>query len=267
MRAPAVADRFYPADEEEVRVDIETCFRTGPGMPRPRSSERLTRAVVVPHAGYVFSGVCAAYSFKALAEEAKPEAYIVIGPDHYGNGYDLCTCTDEYWTPFGECGFAWDVGAPLLEAVPDVPEAHAREHSIEVELPFLKYIDPDAEIIPIIMGDQSRRSAEHLANLIRTVSEGREVVVIASSDLVHYEPKEYADRMDSRFLGHVKALDVDGMYSCVRRDRLSVCGYGPIAAAILATSPSGAEILCQTDSSASGYEMDTVVGYGAVRMF
>lgn len=267
MRAAAVADRFYPADEDEARETVEACFALGPGMPGARSSERSTKAVVVPHAGYIFSGICAAHAFKALAEEAKPEAYIVIGPDHYGNGRDLCTCTDEFWTPFGECEFAWDVGSSILEHIPDVPDAHAREHSIEVELPFLKYIDPDAAIVPIIMGDQSRSSADRLAGILREACEGRDVVVIASSDLVHYEPKDYAVLMDSQFLGHVKALDVDAVYSCVRRNRLSVCGYGPVATAMMSVDAEGAEILCMTDSSAAGYDTDSVVGYGSVRIF
>ena len=267
MRSPAAADRFYPADEDEVRADIEACFRAGPGLPGTRSSERSTKAVVVPHAGYMYSGICASYAFKALAEEARPEAYVIIGPDHYGNGYALSTCTEEYWTPFGECEFAWDVAAPLLETIPDVPEAHSREHSVEVELPFLKYIDPDAKIIPIIMGDQRRFAAEELAAMLRVIAEAHDVVVIASSDLVHYVPRNYAEEMDSRFLGHVKGLDVDAMYSCVRVNRLSVCGYGPIATAILTTSPEHADILCQTDSSVASGDTDAVVGYGSVRMF
>lgn len=267
MRMPAVADRFYPADDEEVRADIEECFRTGPGMPGSRSGERKTRAVVVPHAGYIFSGPCAAYSFKVLAEEPRPEAYIVIGPDHCGNGYRTSMCSEEYWTPFGECDVAWDLVSALANDIPDVPAAHSREHSIEVELPFLKYIDPEACIVPIIMGDQSRKAASELASILKKACVGRDVVIIASSDLVHYVPKPYADEMDAEFLSRVEAMDVDAMYSLVRGEKLTVCGYGPIAVAMEASGAEHAEILCQTDSAASGYPMDTVVGYGAVRMF
>ena len=266
MRVPAAANRFYPADEDEVRWSIEKCFRDGPGLPGPRTGDAV-KAAVVPHAGYIFSGVCAAYAFKRLAEARRPEAYIVIGPDHYGNGYRASMCSEEYWTPFGPCEVAYELVAALSNDIPDVPSAHAREHSIEVELPFLKYIDPDARIVPIIMGDQRREAAEKLASQIRNACEGMDVVVIASSDLVHYVPKDYAERADRDFMGAVGAMDVDSIYSQVARERLSVCGYGPIAAAILSTRPSRSEVLCQTDSSASGYEMESVVGYGSAIMY
>jgi len=266
MRMPAAANRFYSADEEEVRSDIEACFRAGPGMPGPRSDRRL-KAAVVPHAGYIFSGTCAAYVYKEMAESRRPEAYIVIGPDHYGNGYAASMCSDEYWTPFGPCETAWEVVSALSREIPDVPDAHRREHSIEVELPFLKYIDPDARIVPIIMGDQRPKAAEKLASQIRAATEGMDVMVIASSDLVHYVPKPYADRMDSMFLDRVSARDIDGMYSLVRSERLTVCGYGPIATAMEATSPEHVDILCQTDSSAAGYDSESVVGYGSAIMY
>ena len=266
MRMPAAANRFYSADEEEVRSDIEACFRAGPGMPGARSDRRM-KGIIVPHAGYIFSGTCAAYAFKEIAEAHRPEAYIVIGPDHYGNGYAVSMCSDEYWTPFGPCETAWEVVSVLSRDIPDVPEAHRREHSIEVELPFLKYVDPDARIVPIIMGDQRPQAAERLSSLIRSATEGMDVMVIASSDLVHYVPKPYADRMDAAFLERVAAKDIDGMYSLVRSERLSVCGYGPIATALEITSPEHVEILCQTDSSSAGYDSESVVGYGSAIMY
>lgn len=267
MRLPAVADRFYPADEEEAREDIEACFRSGPGMPVAGSCKEHPRAVVVPHAGYMFSGPCAAFAFKAIAEAPKPEAYVVIGPDHYGNGYPLSMCTEEYWTPFGECETAWEIAAPLSKLVPDVPSAHAREHSIEVVLPFLKYVDPEARIVPIIMGDQNKATAELLSDALMDLADEHDIVFIASSDLVHYVPKSYADVIDARFLAHVRNLDVDGIYSCVYEDKLSVCGYGPIATVVTASCATHAEVLCQTDSSAAGLDEDSVVGYGSVAMY
>lgn len=261
MRYAVAADRFYPADEEEARASIGYCFEKGPGMPGDRSGDH-PKAVVVPHAGYIYSGRCAAYAFKVLAESRKPEAYIVIGPDHYGNGYDLCLCSEPYETPFGECEVDWELAAMLARYIPDSPTAHSREHSIEVELPFLKFIDPDAKIVPIIMGDQRKESAERLAGYIRDACEGRDVVVIASSDLVHYVPKDYATRMDTVFMEKVEALDVAGIYDTVRYNRLSVCGYGPIAASILATRPERADILKVTDSGEVYGETEQVVGYG-----
>ncbi len=263
---PAAANRFYSADDEEARCDIEACFKNGPGMPGARGDRRL-KAAVIPHAGYIFSGTCASYAFKEMAESHRPDVYIVIGPDHYGNGYAASMCSDEYWTPFGPCETAWEAASALAKDIPDVPSAHSREHSIEVELPFLKFIDPDACIVPIIMGDQRRQAAEKLAAVISRATEGMDAMIIASSDLVHYVPKTYADEMDARFLDAVARRDVDGMYSLVRSEKLTVCGYGPIATAILATEPEHCDILCQTDSSAAGYESDSVVGYGSAIMY
>lgn len=267
MRMPAAAGRFYPADEDEVRADIENCFRLGPGMPGRRGAQRSTRAVLVPHAGYIFSGPCAAFAFKALTEEPRPEAYIVIGPDHYGNGCDVSMCTEEYWTPFGACEVAWDIAAELQAYVPDVPSAHSREHSVEVELPFLKYVDPEAEIVPIIMGDQSPAAARSLSSVLAPICREHDVVVIASSDLVHYVPREDAEVLDRGFLSCVASMDSASIYGNVVANRLTVCGYGPIAVAMDCSGATGCEILCQTDSSASGYDMDRVVGYGSARMF
>ena len=239
----------------------------GPGLPGPRGSVRATKAVVVPHAGYIFSGRCASFAFKAIAEEPKPEAYIIIGPDHYGNGYPISMSTEEYWTPFGECGVAWDIAAELGNDIPDVPSAHVREHSIEVELPFLKYVDSDAKIVPIIMSDQSRESADWLSSILAPVCERHDVLVIASSDLVHYVSRSEAQASDSEFLSAVSSLDVDLMYHCVLDKKMTVCGYGPIAVAVQSVRPAECEIMCQTDSSESGYGTDRVVGYGAARMY
>lgn len=266
MRYAVAADRFYPWDEDEARAAIEYCFDNGPGRPSGRGNGG-PKAVIVPHAGYIYSGICAAYAFKALAERRRPEAYIVIGPDHYGNGYDVCLCSEPYETPFGECEVDWELAAMLARDIPDSPSAHSREHSVEVELPFLKYIDPDAKIVPVIMGDQRKAAAVRLADSIKDACEGRDVVIIASSDLVHYVPRDYATDMDERFMACVKDLDVDGIYDAVRQHRLSVCGYGPIAAAMMACSAERADILKITDSGEVSGGTDRVVGYASAALY
>lgn len=268
MRSPAVAGSFYPSEKDDLLAQIRDCFAGGPGLPGPSRNERRLAAVLCPHAGYACSGSCAAYSFKALAEDGRPEAYIIIGPDHYGIPYETVMCSDEYVTPLGPCRIHQEIAAKLRELIPDDVRAHSREHSVEVEVPFLQYIDPEARIVPIIMSRQSRNMAERLAEAVKAACKGHDVVIIASSDLVHYVPKPYADRADAAFLDCVACQDLDGIYGLVQRERLSVCGYGPIATALLATRPGRVAVLKQTDSFETiGYDRDAVVGYGAAAMY
>ncbi len=268
MRSPAVAGSFYPSDPEELRALVKHCFATGPGFPGECRNERKIAAVLAPHAGINISGPCAAYSFKALAEDGKPEAYIVIGPDHYGIPYEAVMCSEDYLTPLGPVHVHQELAAKLRELIPDDVRAHSREHSIEVECPFLQFIDPGAQIVPIIMSRQSRSMAERLAGAVKAACKGHDVVIVASSDLVHYVPKDYADRADAAFLKCVAAQDLSGIYGLVMRERLSVCGYGPIATALLATAPSRVEVIRQTDSyEAIRHDRDAVVGYGSAVMY
>ncbi|WP_400208161.1 AmmeMemoRadiSam system protein B [Methanomethylophilus alvi] len=267
MRIPAVAGTFYPSDPTLLRSQISQCFREGPGEPCVCSGRRAVSAVLSPHAGYLCSGTCAAYSFRSIAEDGLPEAYIVIGPDHYGVPYESVMCSEEYVTPFGRCEVHEDIAMRLRELIPDDVRAHTREHSVEVEVPFIQYIDPKAKIVPIIMGRQSMRSAERLAQSVKAACSGHDVVIIASSDLVHYVPKPYADEMDSMFMDAVASGDVSSVYRLVEKERLSVCGYGPIAVAMM-LSGGRIEVLDRTDSFESiGYDRNSVVGYGSAVMY
>lgn len=267
MRVPAVSGSFYPADGGLLREQIRHCFLNGPGEPRECSEKHSITAVVAPHAGYVYSGTCAAHSFKAIAEDGLPEAYIVIGPDHVGVPFDIVMSTEDYCTPLGPCPVHQQIASRLREFIPDDSHAHIREHSIEVELPFIQYIDPNAKIVPIIMGRQDMRTAERLANAIRIACAGHRVVVVASSDLAHYLPKAVADGVDSRFLSNVASGSVSAMYDDVRMNNLTVCGYGPIAVAMMLNGPGRIEVLNQTDSFESmNLDRSAVVGYGSVVM-
>ncbi|MDD2626479.1 MAG: AmmeMemoRadiSam system protein B [Candidatus Methanomethylophilus sp.] len=263
-----MAGSFYPSDREELRALVKQCFVTGPGLPGACRNERKIAAVLVPHAGIGVSGSCAAYSFKSLAEDGRPEAYIVIGPDHYGIPYETVMCSEDYLTPLGPVHVHQDIARKLRELIPDDVRAHSREHSIEVECPFLQFIDSKAQIVPIIMSRQSRNMAERLAGIVKAACKGRDVVVVASSDLVHYVPKDYADKADAAFLKCVAEQNIGGIYDLVMRDRLSVCGYGPISTALMATVPSKVDILDQTDSYETiHYDRTAVVGYGSAVMY
>ena len=266
MRYPAVAGRFYPLQRDELIRQIEWCFEhpLGPGRIGECRNERRIKGILVPHAGYQCSGMNAAHSFKAIAEDGRPEAYIIIGPDHYGVPFDVVMCSDPYLTPMGECKVHEAIAANLAQSIMDSPNAHRFEHSVEVEVPFLQYIDPDARIVPIIMHHQDIDSAIRLGKRIREVCEGHDVVVIASSDMSHYIPKDAAERLDMMLLDKVCALDIEGMYDVIARYDISACGYGPIAAMITATRPSKGTLLKHSDSWDSlAYMRDSVVGYAS----
>lgn len=268
MRVPAVSGSFYPAEASLLRNQLRDCFIKGPGEPGISTGKRSISAVIVPHAGYDYSGICAAYPFKAIAEDGLPEAYVIIGPDHIGVPYDAVMSTEDYCTPLGPCPIHKEIAYRLREFIPDDYHAHMREHSIEVELPFVQSIDPAPHIVPIIMGRQDYRTAKRISDALKIACAGHDVVVIASSDLVHYVPKAYADTADARFLDAVASGNPEAVFEEVRANGLSVCGYGPIAAAMMYSGPGPIRVLNRTDSfEATHFDSNSVVGYGSAVIY
>ena len=266
MRYPAVAGRFYPADEVSLRNEIEDCFRhpIGPGLPGSDGNFRTIVGAVAPHAGYRASGMNAAHVYKKIKEDGLPDAYVIIGPDHYGVPYRSVMCSETYLTPFGECGIHKGIADRLSKLIPDDPDAHLYEHSVEVQIPFIQHIDNDPQIIPIIMRDQSIGHAEELAEALKKACEGYDVVLIASSDLSHYVNKLKATEDDNAVLREAMGMNVQGMYDVISKKRISACGYGPIATMILASGATRAELLKYSDSQDSlGGNGSEVVGYGS----
>ncbi len=269
MRYPAIAGRFYPLDRDELLASITACFEhpLGPGLPSGSSGERSIAAVVAPHAGYAASGMNAAHAYKAIAEDGLPEAYVVIGPDHHGVPYDAVMCGEPFLTPLGACEVHQGIAGRLRELIPDDARAHAAEHSVEVQVPFLQYIDPDPRIVPVIMGRQDPAAAASLAERLAVACEGHDTVIIASSDMAHYVPKDVGEELNRAVLDRYLELDLDGMYREIGSRRVSVCGYGPMAAAVLAARPASARLLSYSDSWDSlGYDRDSIVGYASVAL-
>lgn len=270
MRYPAVAGRFYPSDKDALLKLIGSCFEDpiGPGALGPQGDDRHIVAALAPHAGISVSGSNAANTFAAIRRDGLPEAYVVIGPDHYGQPYEAVTCSDSFLMPSGEVGTDERIVAKLRQYIPDDVRAHSREHSIEVMLPFLQHIDPNPHIVPVIMGRQDLDMAGFLAKVLAEACSGRDVIFLASSDLSHYVPKDVAFSQNMEVLDRIAALDMPGMYRTIAENKVTVCGYGPIATAVMASSPSEARILRYSDSWDSiRYDRDSVVGYGSVVMY
>jgi len=277
VRRPWVAGAFYPADPDRLRQTIESCFthRLGPGgLPGTASPERRIVAVVCPHAGYMYSGPVAAHSYYHLAAEARPESVVVIGPNHTGMGSPIAMMRSGAWeTPLGEVEIDEGLADAIFRAsdIIDIDEwAHAREHSIEVQLPFLQYIyGPGLRFVPICMGFQDLESSREVGRAVAEAVGGADAVIVASTDLTHQEPQASANRKDRLVLESILSLDEAALQERVRSHRVTMCGYGPVSAAIVASKMLGAEkaelLAYHTSGDVTG-DHSAVVGYAAAKI-
>ena len=267
MRYPAVAGRFYSNNKDQLIKEIKKCFThpIGPGMPGGCTNERKIVSAIAPHAGYMASGMNAAHVYKAIAEDGLPDAYVIVGPDHHGIPYDAALCGVPYVTPLGVCGVHEDIVKKLRKNIPDDPRAHRYEHSVEVQVPFIQFIDANAKIVPIIMSDQSPGCAQFVSKAISEACEGYDAMIIASSDLSHYVAKKKAYSECADVLERICALDIKGMYETIDEQGVTACGYGPMAVAMSAGRR--AKLLKYSDSGDSLGMNDEVVAYASVAFY
>jgi len=263
MRYPAVAGRFYPNDRNSLMNEIKKCFthKLGPGLPGECSNERKIVSAIAPHAGYAASGMNAAHVYKAIAEDGLPEVYVVIGPDHHGIPYDAAVCGEPYVTPLGVCKVHQEAVKKISKLIPNDAHAHTYEHSVEVQIPFIQFIDPDAKIVPIIMSDQSPEGVRYVSEAVEEVCDGIDHLVIASSDLSHYVPREQARSEGDDVIAMICGSDIRGMYEVIDQRSITACGFGPMAVAM--SSPhTSAKLLKYSDSFDSlGSDRGGVVAY------
>lgn len=177
MRRPSVAGMFYEGGERALRDQIEQCFkgRLGPGrLPKVARGPRRILGGVSPHAGYVFSGMVAAHLYSRIADDGLPSAFVVLGPNHTGRGSGLAVTTQDFQTPLGVVKVDKDLAKAIRrDLVDDDEEAHAAEHSIEVQLPFLQYLSPEIRFVPLCMGFQDYEAATSVGKVIRDAIKGK----------------------------------------------------------------------------------------------
>lgn len=267
MRQPAVAGKFYPRTGGQVRDEIDHLYDAYLGK-RPVLNENGPRSIaglVVPHAGYVYSGPVAAHAYAALAEDGFPETFIVIGPNHSGMGSPVAMTTEDFETPLGRVRVDKEIVSRMGRLIADDPMAHRYEHSIEVQLPFIQYTNKDVTFVPIAMAAQDYETAVEVAEEIKGACRGRDVVIIASTDFSHYVPASVAERQDRSVIDRILALDAEGVYDTVIRKNVSMCGYGPVMAMLLASGGARAELL-KYGTSGDVSPMEEVVGYAAIKV-
>ena len=270
MRVPAVAGQFYEDDPDALRRQVESCFthRLGPGaVPRVEKGPRELRGLVVPHAGLVYSGPVAAHAYAALAKDGLPEVIVILGPNHTGLGAGIAVGTVDWELPIGTMACDADLAKRIAGRPPASEDivAHRFEHSIEVQLPFLLHLGVRVPFVPICVGLQDLEPAVALGEVVRQAIQGRDALVIASTDFSHYVPKEEAYAKDRLAYEEILKGDVRGFWKTIKKHEISMCGYGPVMAMMTAVGPARPELL-KYASSGDVAPMEDVVGYAAIAM-
>jgi AmmeMemoRadiSam system protein B len=237
------------------------------------SAPRLFNSLMAPHAGYMYSGPVAAWIYSALAGFGKPDVFIVVGPNHYGIGAPVAVMKSGVWeTPLGRIEIDGDLAERIIshyKEVEDDPHAFSKEHSVEVQIPFIQYYFKDVKIVPIVIWRQTPSTARELGRAIAKAVKGygKKVYVIASSDFNHYEPHDVTMKKDDIAISKILQLDEAGLFEVASKFDISICGIGPIAALIVAAKELGYSNVTllkhATSGDTSGYR-DETVGYASV---
>ncbi len=272
-RRPRAAGSFYERDPVRLRQQIRECFlhKLGPGkLPGELGKgPRKIAAIVCPHAGYIYSGPTAAHSYFQLANDGKPRSLVILGPNHTGLGSILSTNTEGVWsTPLGDVSIDSELAEMIVKesGIVDVEDgAHANEHSIEVQLPFLQFIfGTDLRFVPICMMAQDLQTSVELAKSLARCLGNRDAVVIASSDMSHYEPHEETVRRDKYAIDQILAMNETQLQRVIEEKNITMCGYGPVTTAIRAAKEmraTKAEFLGYATSGDTSGDTSAVVGY------
>lgn len=269
MRAPAVSGRFYPGTP----VELERTVRDLLDPIRPIAHPADARGALVPHAGYLYSGLTAAHVF---ARVRVPPVVVIVAPNHTGacrspGGASLWEA-GAFQTPLGEMPVDERFGAALLaecDLVAPDHAAHVDEHAVEVEVPFLQIVAPGSRIVPLVLAwddwESSRALGQALARVIRAWPDA--VLLLASSDLSHYEPANAAELKDAVALSAIQAIDGAELLARCHRERISMCGRAPAACMLAALRALGATRAEVVDYRHSGWvtgDESSVVGYAGV---
>lgn len=263
IRKPAVAGRFYPASKAHLEKEVREYLNTGL---KPRDVVGL----IVPHAGYIYSGGVAGAVFSAVNV---PDHVIVLSPNHTGMGAHASIMMDGEWElPTGNVRIDSVLAKALVEACPELKSdtmAHMGEHSLEVELPFLQAKNPKFTFVPITLAhirfDVCEKIGKAIAKVIKASKE--KILIVASSDMTHYESHEVAKAKDGMAIAHIHALDAKGLLDVCGRERITMCGVIPAAIMLVAAIELGAKkselIKYATSGDVSG-DYAAVVGYAGL---
>lgn len=258
-RQPAVAGRFYPGDAKSLEAAVRELV--GPDVEDERAI-----AVVAPHAGYVYSGAVAGQVYRRVRV---PPLAIVMCPNHTGLGSRAAIMSHGVFKIPGHALTIDENAAEELRELGLLTEdtrAHAQEHALEVQLPFLAHRNPSVQIVPLCLGVQSYESCARIGSALADVvnHRGRDALIVASTDMSHYIPAELAARLDRLAIDRVEALDPEGLYRTVVDNDISMCGFIPTTVALVAARALGASealLVRYGNSGEASGDYDRVVGY------
>ena len=276
VRSPCQAGAFYSGTKSSLTKQIEICFRHkfGPGkLPEVnRNGKRSIVALVCPHAGYMYSGAVAANSYYALAGDGVPQTCVILGPNHTGMGSGVSIMMEGAWeTPLGVSSIDTETAKKIQQQTKmiDIDEsAHRLEHSIEVQLPFLQYVyGLNLKFVPVCMMMQDLTTSIEVGEAVSNAVDGMNTVVIASSDMTHYESQTAASKKDRLVIESILSLDEESLQKVVESQSISMCGYGPVTAAVRAAKLLGAKTASLLSYKTSGDvtgDTSSVVGYASI---
>jgi MEMO1 family protein len=273
VRHPTVAGRFYPRDPSDLRAEVRRYLsQSDSNIESNSGTQKPLRAIgcIAPHAGYMYSGHVAGAVFGRIEI---PRRCIVLCPNHTGMGRALAILSEGAWeTPLGEIPIDAGLAAALKQRFPALQEdaaAHRAEHAAEVELPFLQIRQPELTFVPIALGTGQFEPLDQLGNALAEVIAAQKdpVLIVASSDMNHYESDAVTRMKDHRAIERILTLDPRGLYDVVTQQDISMCGYGPSVAMLTAARALGAKsaelVKYATSGDVSG-DRDMVVGYAGV---
>lgn len=266
VRKPAVAGYFYPSNARELFEDVSN-------YTKPTTAEKNTIGIVSPHAGYMYSGQVAGRTFSAVKV---PDTVIVIGPNHTGMGSDAAIlCSGKWLIPGAEIEINSEIANALLKNFKELEEdpiAHSREHSLEVQLPFLYHKNKNFKLVPICLSHHNYNFCNEFGESIgETIKKSRtDVLIVASSDMTHYEPHEIAKTKDRLAIDEILKLSPKDLYNVVAEQKITMCGVIPAVTMLCAAKFIGAKkgelIHYQTSGDISG-DYSQVVGYAGIAVY
>lgn len=271
VREPVVAGSFYPNNELKLRQMIN-------GFLKNTKKAKVTTAelvgLIVPHAGYVYSGQVAAYAYN-LVRDIQVEKIIIMGPSHQVAFQGASVYAgSKYRTPLGEAIVDQNIVNTLIRASKFItyqPRAHQYEHSVEVQIPFIQVVKPKARIIPIIIGTVSPDICRQIASVIADVARDGQTLIVASSDMSHYHSYEQAVKMDREVLEHIENFSIEGLSKLLATGEGELCGAGPVLTLMFVCQELNANnvsILKYANSGdVTGDKTQGVVGYSAVAFY
>ena len=265
IRQPAVAGSFYPADFNELVSQVDSFLNV-------RSEPHDVKGLIVPHAGYIYSGAVAGEAFAAAKI---PKIVILIGPNHHGTGANIAVSGADSWaTPLGEVPIATRLREQLVDTLSPLSiddQAHRYEHSLEVMLPFLLRRQPDLQIVPIALGQLSLNDCLLLGTSLAqvVVDWDEDVLLLASTDMNHFSSAEISKTLDFKAIDAMTAYDPQRLYRVVRENQISMCGVLPTVVVMQAAHDLGArecQLVCYSHSGQVNGDNSSVVGYAGLTL-